>query len=148
MATAFTKIYDHARALVGDTGRIKGISNDQLDSAIRLALLNDGATFDETTNVDASGDRMIEPDVSAKSDLLRISLRTALALIAPQSDVVSYATPVLKVTRGNGPEGLYAKLDQALHDLLEGNTPVVAGETDLDQYLTGMTEFNNKMAGG
>jgi hypothetical protein len=145
MATTFTKFYPYARTLLGDTGRVNLYSNDQLDLAIRLGLLEE-EDFEETNLTFASGDREIIPDVTDKVDIFRISVRAGLAMVRPTAGQNSYRTPVLSVSRGGGLDSLAVKLETMLNKLT-GAKSDVDGDTDLDKWLTGMDAFINKMSG-
>lgn len=143
MATPFEKIYPVARTLLGDVGRKNLYANSTLDLGIRRGLLEE-EVFTETTAEAASGDRLISPDIATKTDLLRVSVRCALALVAPTVAVKSYKSPVLSVSRDN--RELVTQLTNLLKSITDGDI-VVDGETDLDTYIYGQDRYNQKMSG-
>lgn len=139
MATNFTELYPIVRTLLGDIGALAKYSTIQLDLVIRAALLKEEG-FNETTP------QVIDPAITSKTDLLRIAIRSALAMVRPSSGPNSYRTAALAVTRGGGADTLVAKLEQELHNLEDGRA-VFSSWSDLDKWRDDQGEYNTKMSG-
>lgn len=131
--TYFQVLYPPTRTLLGDVGSIPGYSNNQLDLGISFALLQESA-YSEGAQ-DATG-RTVTPDIATKTDMLRIAIESAIALIQPQAGAFSYKTKVLSIQRDNGTNGQLGFLQGLLNKVINGDF-VVASETEWDQFVRG-----------
>lgn len=136
----FSELYSTVRTLLGDVGAIPVYSNAQLDMGISLAVMQEDS-YDEGL---VGPDKAITPDIANKTDKLRISVRSAITLISPQSGASSYRTKVLSITRENSRNAHLGYLLSLLRDLEEGKF-VVASETEWDLIIRGTTDAVSKL---
>jgi len=140
----YSDLYSTTRTFLGDTNPVTpAYSNGQLDLGIGMALLQDEVF--ETGEPDITGGQTVAPDVTAKADKLRLAIRSAIALLAPQGDAFSYRTKVLSVNRSNSWGGHLGYL-QSLLDELESGGVGFESETEWDQWLRGTSESISALA--
>lgn len=134
--TAFTSLYPFIRTLLGDTARLPVWSNDQIDMGLRLGLLQE-EDYVELTDISITGDKQVSPELPAKIDYLRVSVRAALALITPAATEGSYRTPMLSVTRGANVS--YQDMKMLLQKLVNGGDSIIVSDNEFDQMINGFT---------
>ena len=128
MSTPFSDLYNPMRTLLGDIGEFPAWSDAQLDLGISAALLSEDG-YDEATGT-------IVPDLATKTDKLRISLKSAIALMSPSSGKMSYRTPVLSVSREDGRSGHLGYLEELLRELDNGSF-AIDSEDEWDKFFDG-----------
>lgn len=130
----FSELYPPVRTLLGDFSAVApSWSNAQLDMGIQNALLQEEGFF--VGEPDESG-QTITPDLEEKSDIYRVSLRTAIALLSPSSGAFSWRTRSFGATRENGRAGHLGYLESELRRITDGDF-AAASETEWDQWLRG-----------
>lgn len=139
----FNELYRTVRTLLGDVAPIPSYSTSQIDFGISLALLQDTA-FSEGAE-DVTGGHYIEPDVSVKSDKMRLSIRSAICLLSPSSGAFSYRTKVLAVTRENSNNAHLGYLKELLRQVTDGEV-TCASETEWDLFLRGSLDAINALS--
>ena len=143
MSTQFSELYDPTRLLLGDTNAAApGYTTAQLDLALGTVLLGDD-TYSEGTPTPPATGRVIEPTVATKQDKLRLSAKSALALITPQTAVRSYRTRVLSVTRDWS--SLIDALTTMVNELEDGS--YVVSEDEWDRFLAGPQDMISRFSG-
>lgn len=144
MATAFSSLYSAIRTQLGDVSTLAKYSNAQLDLALQTALLEDRVESASLYAESPSGS--ITPTLADDTDMLRVVVRSALALIRPSSGVTMIRTPVSTITR-DAKSSLVSVLQRKLDLLVTGGT-AVDGDTVVDIYRDGDTKFLNHLANG
>jgi len=141
--TLFNELYPTVRVFLGDlNAAAPGYSNSQLDMGIAAALLRDD-TFSEGTQAPSGGGRTITPTVSAKDDLLRLSIRSAICLLSPNRGPFSYRTRVFSVSRNLREHMVY--LEDLEQQVVEGEV-TIGSETEWDQFVRGVDNVLDKLS--
>jgi hypothetical protein len=122
----FAGLYPFVRVLLDDQDEdAPAYSNEMLDRAMRLALLRE-----EDVEEDPAGS--FSPALSTKIDVLRVSVRTALSMLSPAADGLSYRTPVVSVSRPSQREGHFRYLEGLLEVAVNGELADVEAYSDVD----------------
>lgn len=139
MSTSYREIRNFIRSFLGDFDSscftyTDAILNSQIDLVIA-----------ELDDVDIAFGTLLGKEPYFATDLtnknkVRIAIRVALNIIAPQPEVFSYSTPVVSVRRQRGGDKLYFYLKEKL-DEVEGNTLVIETDTDIDAFFNYFTRF-------
>lgn len=139
----FSALYPTIRVMLGDIDELcPGYSNGQLDMGIGVALLLDGEMTESTLGASGSG-RTITPDVTDKDDILRISVRAAIAMLSPSVGNFSWRSRVLSVTRNNNAHLQY--LIDLERKAVDGGFTFYS-ESEWDQFCRGTSNVTRQLA--
>jgi len=139
----FSELYNTVRVFLGDlNAATPGYSNSQLDMGISAALLRDD-TYSEGAEAASGAGRTITPDLTAKNDILRVSIRSAVSLLSPSRGPFSYRTRVFSVSRNMTEHMNY--LEDLERKVVEGDVSI-GSETEWDQFVRGVDNVLDKLS--
>ena len=133
MSTPTQDLHASIRLLLGDTGTTAVYTSDQLDLALSWAVKEDEVEGGSFTLADDA----ISPDVVNAKDFLRLCVRSALALVDPQSNPLYYKFAGVTVWRQNGMFPLVQSLRDKLRKLVDASAEELVTLTEWNQYLSG-----------